>query len=308
MLIATNIRLSRIMKNTWKVDLIMLATCIIVYALHEFLIEHHFEKHNYDIPAIVPTVLGTAIAFFIGFNNNQAYDRWWEARKVWGALVNDSRSWARGILSYTEAGRLDPAQLRELQQRMIRRHIAFICALRAYLRGSNDVNYQSYLAGPDLERVDGANNVHNAILVLQSEDLQLLSDHGCIDGYRYLQLDGMLVRFTDSMGMSERIRNTVFPTTYNYLTKAFIWLFVIFVELVIAQSMNFWSIPISWMIGFVFVSTQINGMSLVDPFTNTSTAVPLNAISRTIEINLLEMLGEKNLPEPVRPVNGEYIL
>jgi ion channel-forming bestrophin family protein len=308
MLIATNIRLSRIMKNTWKVDIIMLITCVAVYLLHEFLIEHHFDKHDYDIPAIVPTVLGTAIAFFIGFNNNQAYDRWWEARKVWGALVNDSRSWARGILAYTEAGRLDGTQLRELQQRMVRRHIAFICALRAYLRGTGDTHYQTYLAEADLERVDCATNVHNAILMLQSEDLQTLADYGCIDGYRYLQLDAMLVRFTDSMGMSERIRNTVFPTTYNYLTKAFIWLFVIFVELVIAQSMNFWSIPISWMIGFVFVSTQINGMSLVDPFTNNSAAIPLNSISRTIEINMLEMLGEKNLPDPIRPINDEYIL
>ena len=131
---------------------------------------------------------------------------------------------------------------------------------------------------------------------------------GLIDGFRFMQLDNLLVRFTDSMGMSERIKNTVFPSTYNYLTKMFIWLFVIAIELVTVQSMGIWSIFISWLIGFVFVSTQINGMSLVNPFENTAASIPLNQITRTIEINLLQMLGETNIPEPVKPFNGEYVL
>ena len=110
------------------------------------------------------------------------------------------------------------------------------------------------------------------------------------------------------MGMSERIKNTVFPVTYNYLTKLFIWLFVVAIELVTVQSMGAWSIFISWLIGFVFVSTQINGMSLVNPFENTSAGIPLNQIARTIEINLLQMLGEKDIPKAVQPVNNEYVL
>ena len=87
MLIVQNIRISRVLRNTWQIDLIMIVSCTLAYLVRTFLIKHHFS-----IPAIIPTVLGTAIAFFVGFNNNQAYDRWWEARKIWGALVNDSRS------------------------------------------------------------------------------------------------------------------------------------------------------------------------------------------------------------------------
>jgi putative membrane protein len=123
-----------------------------------------------------------------------------------------------------------------------------------------------------------------------------------------MDLNQMLIRFTDSMGMSERIKNTVFPTTYTYLTKVFIWLFVVSFTLVISQSAGVYAIFLGWLIGFVFVSTQINGMSLVDPFHNNSSGVPLNQITRTIEINLLEMLRETEIPEPVKAINEEYIL
>jgi putative membrane protein len=112
------------------------------------------------------------------------------------------------------------------------------------------------------------------------------------------------------MGMAERIKNTVFPTTYNYLTKVFIWLFVVFIALVTSEPMGPWSIFVSWLVGFVFVSTQINGMNLVDPFENNSASLPLNQICRTIEINLLQMVGENpdNIPAPITAVNDEYVL
>jgi len=110
------------------------------------------------------------------------------------------------------------------------------------------------------------------------------------------------------MGMSERIKNTIFPTTYNYFTKVFIWLFVISLTLVISQFAGLWSIFLGWLVGFVYVSTQINGMSLVDPFENNSAAIPLNQITRTIEINLLQMLDEENIPKPVKPIHKEYVL
>ncbi|PST85159.1 hypothetical protein C7T94_03375 [Pedobacter yulinensis] len=297
MLLVQNIRLSRILRNTWQVDLIMIVSCVAAYLIREFLIAHHL-----DIPAIIPTVLGTAIAFFIGFNNNQAYDRWWEARKVWGGLVNDSRSWARGLIHY-----VDPTDV-QLARTMVFRHIGFLYALKASLRGETHNFRAEYLTAEDETAISSHTNLHNAILALQSRDLQTLARNKSIDSFRFIELNEMLVRFTDGMGMSERIKNTVFPTTYSYLTKVFIWLFVVSFTLVISQSMGVWSIFMGWIIGFVFVSTQINGMSLVNPFENNSASIPLNSITRTIEINLLQMLGEENVPAPVKPINEEYIL
>lgn len=296
MLLVQNIRLTRILRNTWQVDLIMIASCTGAYLVREYLIAHHFE-----IPVIIPSLLGTAIAFFIGFNNNQAYDRWWEGRKIWGALVNDSRSFARSLLSYPDGSD-------EISRRMIFRHIAFLYALKASLRGATDEGVSKYLKDEDVTEINGHKNMHNALLTIQARDLQLLSKNNQIDGFRFMDLNQMLIRFTDSMGMSERIKNTVFPTTYTYLTKVFIWLFVVSFTLVISQSAGIYSIFLGWLIGFVFVSTQINGMSLVDPFDNNSSGVPLNQITRTIEINLLQMLNETEIPEPIKAINDEYIL
>lgn len=303
MLIVQNIRISRILRNTWQVDIIMIVSCTAAYLVREFLIKHHFE-----IPSIVPTVLGTAIAFFVGFNNNQAYDRWWEARKIWGALVNDSRSWARSIITYVSQKEMDDEVFAELKKRIVCRHIAFLYALKANLRGAVDETYCQYMDEAELVEIKTHTNVPNAILTLQSRDLEKLSDSGMIDGFRFIELNQLLVKFSDEMGMSERIKNTVFPTTYNYFTKVFIWLFVVSLTLVTSQYAGLWSIFLGWLVGFVYVSTQINGMSLINPFENNSAAIPLNQITRTIEINLLEMIGAKNIPKPVKAINGEYIL
>ncbi|EDM36412.1 hypothetical protein PBAL39_11927 [Pedobacter sp. BAL39] len=299
MLIAQNIRLSRILINTWKVDLIMIASCTVTYFARTFLIAHHL-----DIPSIIPSVLGTAIAFFIGFNNNQAYDRWWEARKIWGSLVNDSRSWARSLINYTD----DSPDTQKVVVRMIKRHIAFLYCLKGALRSFDDNVYSKYLSVADRQEIEDHSNKQNAILNIQSRDLQLISKTGLIDSFRFIELNALLVGFTDQMGMSERIKNTVFPTTYTYLTKVFIWLFVVSITLVISSYVDYWSIFIGWLVGFVFVSTQVNGMSLINPFENNSAAIPLNQITRTIEINLLQMLGETDIPDPVKPINEEYVL
>lgn len=303
MLIVQNIRLSRILRNTWQIDIVMIISCTAAYFAREFLIKHQFE-----LPSIIPTVLGTAIAFFIGFNNNQSYDRWWEARKIWGALVNDSRSWARCIISYISQNEMDQQQFNELKNRLVRRQIAFLYALKAKMRDAVDENYHQYLDEKDLLEINTHTNVANAILTLQSRELQQLSTDGRIDGFRFIEMNQLLIKFSDEMGMSERIKNTIFPTTYNYLTKVFIWLFVVSLTLVISQFAGLWSIFLGWLVGFVYVSTQINGMSLVDPFDNNSAGIPLNQITRTIEINLLEMIGAENIPKPVKPINGEYIL
>jgi putative membrane protein len=299
MLIVQNIRLSRVLRNTWQIDIIMIVSCTLAYLVRTVLIKHHFE-----IPAIIPTVLGTAIAFFVGFNNNQAYDRWWEARKIWGALVNDSRSWARCVISYMSVHVTDDNQ----KKIMVYRQLAFLYALKAKLRGAIDETYSKYLSEEDINEISLHSNVPNAILSLQSRDLQKLNQDNLIDGFRFMEMNQLLVKFSDEMGMSERIKNTIFPTSYNYFTKVFIWLFVVSLTLVISEAAGVWSIFLGWLVGFVYVSTQINGMSLVDPFENNSASIPLNQITRTIEINLLEMLGETNIPEPVKPINDEYIL
>ena len=178
-----------------------------------FLVNHYFIQDNLVMPGVVPSVLGTALAFFIGFSNNQAYDRWWEARKIWGALVNDSRSWARNLVSFVGG---EEAKL------MVKRHIAFLYALNNNLRG-REIEYNGHLTDNDLQAIVNHSNKHNAILNLQTKDLINLKKSGRIDGFEFIQLNEMLVRFSDEMGKSERIKNTVFPT-YLQLLYALLYL------------------------------------------------------------------------------------
>ena len=195
---------------------------------------------------------------------------------------------------------------------MVYRHIAFLYALKANLRSTIDEIYTQYLMQyldeNELAEVNKHTNVPNAILTLQARSLEELSQKGMIDGFRFIEMNSLLVKFSDEMGMAERIKNTVFPTTYNYLTKVFIWLFVVCLTLVMSQYAGVWSIFLGWMVGFVYVSTQINGMTLINPFDNNSASVLLNQITRTIEINLLQMIGAAEIPSPIKPINDEYIL
>jgi putative membrane protein len=303
MLITQNLSLYRFLKTTMRVDIFLIVTCTITYFLHKYVILQAVQ-----IPPTIATLLGTALAFFVGFNNNQAYNRWWEARTIWGALVNDSRSWARNMISYVTPGNLGQSTVHTTVQSMVRRQLAFTYSLKEVLRKKTDGYFERFLSKEELEKVKLESNIPNAILTLNARDLQRLFSGKSIDEFRLSQMNELLTSFTDHMGKSERIRNTIFPTSYIYFTRLFIWVLVAVVTLTMADTIGPWSILLGWVIGFVFQVTHQNGMVLMDPFDELPTGIPLNQISRTIEINLLEMLDEKQIPEPVKPVNNEYVL
>lgn len=300
MIITDKIHFVRVVKYTWKAKIVLFFICVVSYVVYNLLLIRIL-----DISGVVPSVIGTALAFFIGFKNNQAYDRWWEARKVWGALVNDSRSWARGILNY-----LIPAEgesTEEVQERLVRRHIAFVYVLKEWLRQSDTKYYRKYLSREEIEYIESQTNRHNAVLMLQSEDLVKAKKAGWLDGFRFGGLNSLIIKFCDQMGMSERINNTVFPPAYHYFTRVFIWMFVIIITFSAADEVGLWAIPIGWLVGTIFHDTHTIGMTIIEPFKEGISGISLDEISRTIEINLLEMLGETDIPEPVKPVNDEYV-
>ena len=159
MLITKKLSLHQILAITWKVDLAMVAFCSVIYVLDTYLFT------GFSLPIAFPALMGTAIAFFIGFNSNQAYSRWWEARIVWGGIVNDSRSWARSIVAYNQ----DPL----VSQRMIYRHIAFLYATVAMLRKEAiDKDYLAkYLDADELAQLNPHEHLANALLNIQAQDL-----------------------------------------------------------------------------------------------------------------------------------------
>jgi len=304
MLLSNKIPITSIIKGAWRVFFFITLTSTCTYILYEY-----FLAGKYDLPGMIPTVLGTALAFFIGFKNNQAYDRWWEARKIWGSLVNDSRTWARQILYYTTTSQnIPPDKLNAIRSSVLKRHIAFLYALKEFLREEKNGEYNHYLSEEDITSIMSKSNKHNAILNLQSKDLGEMKSNGVIDGFMFIELNKSLIAFCDKMGMSERIKNTVFPSIYHRYTRMFIWIFIVCVTAVASGSIGIWSILLGTVVGLIYVVSHMVGMTLLNPFDQLITGIPLNQITRTIEINLLETLGESNIPEPINSIKDKYIM
>lgn len=303
MLISPNIKIFRIIRETWKTDIMILFCCVSFYYLNSY-----YLNDAISIPTVLTTLLGTALAFFVGFSNNQAYDRWWEARIIWGALVNDSRSFARYVLHNIFDSQSLTQEQKNIQKGFIQRHIAFVYALKSALRETDPDAYKQYLSPEDLHYVINKLHLPNAILELQAIKLNQLRKDGIIDSFMYYQLNQFIINFTEHLGRSERIKSTIFPISYIYFTKLFIWVLVIFVQLNFNRSFGFWSVVLSSVIGFIFHITHQNGMSLMNPFNNHPAGIALDTITRTIERNLLEMNNAEEIPPPIEAVNREYIM
>jgi ion channel-forming bestrophin family protein len=182
-----------------------------------------FKFSNFlpDMPLSIPAFLGTAISILLSFKINQLYDRWWEARKVWGAIVNDSRSLVIQLPSF-----LDDNQTGEIKK-MAYRQIAWCYALGRSLRGLNPLEgADKFISLPENTQISNQLNKPLALLQLHAKDLKELRLNNKLETLTHLQLDNTLTRLCDAMGKAERINSTVFPSTYRKFLHLIIYLFV----------------------------------------------------------------------------------
>ena len=166
-----------------------------------------------DLTMAISTVLGISVSLLLGFRTSAAYDRWWEARKVWGGIVNDSRTLVRQLLATVGPERPEVRRLAHLQ-------IAWCKALRSRLRGLDPLEgLEPHVPETERSRLAAFANAPNAILETMQREVARLKDEGALDPFGYLALDGTLRRLCDEMGMCERINNTVFPVDYEVYTR-----------------------------------------------------------------------------------------
>jgi len=261
------------------------------------------EQKWIALPMAPVAVLGTALAILLGFRNNSAYERWWEARRLWGAVVNDSRSLARQIVTYVRGNSETETKL--LHRELVYRIIAFSAAMRQQLRKLPVLeSLRPFLSAEELARYEREQNVANALLQTQLLQLRELKDKGKFTEFELLQMDTRVNTLCDSLGGCERIKNTVFPRQYGYYTSLFTWIFVCLLPLALVAELGYLVIPATVLIGFIFFVLETVGRYIENPFENTINDTPMSAISRTIEINLRQQLGEQELPEPVQAVDG----
>ena len=248
-----------------------------------------------------------AISFFVAFFSTQAYDRWWEARKIWGSYVNDSRSFARMVLSFFPHSDEQP-QCAVISTRLVHRHIAHLYAVKERLRQESTNEYLNYLSDEDGHRVSSSSSVANSILGLQGNDIVAAEQDGHIDGFKLAHLNDMLNRFSTSMGMAERIKTTVFPAHYSAIVRVALWVLIIVFPIVLSGQIGYWAILFSTLFGMTMLLIYGVGQALLTPFEGVPSDTPMSSIIRTIEINLLEELGESDIPPPLEAIDGRYLM
>ncbi len=278
--------------NKVKKDLVY----VLILSLVVLFITDRYEQLLPEMPLTIPAFIGTAISILLSFKLSQSYDRWWEARKVWGAIVNDSRSFVIQLQALTAKGN-DPTI-----RRIAFRQIAWCYALGRSLRGLNPTDdLDKFISSGDLEEIKVHHNKPLALIQLHSKDIKWLKDNDQLDIFSQLQLDNTLVRLCDSQGKCERIKSTVFPVTYRIFLHSIIYLFVVTLSVSLRDVGGFFEIPLLLLISTAFFLLEKSATHMQDPFENRPTDTAMTAIAGTIEINIKQLLKETEIPEPRQP-------
>ncbi len=296
-------------------------------------IYYFFEVKWLIIPWVAIGLVGTAAAFLVGFKNTQTYARSWEARQIWGSIINSSRS--IGIL-FKDTVNSDKTEI----QTLVYRHLAWLTALRYQMREvrvwenmhlkSNkeyaqfykvpehetplNEELKKYLSAEELAYVLTKKNRATQIIALQSKHLKQLKEKGKLSEFDFIELERMLTTLYEHQGKSERIKNFPYPRQFATVNQMFIRLFIGILPFGILQEFGkltpeignafVWAtVPCSLIVGWVFHVMERIGEATENPFEGSANDVPISNISRAIEIDLREMLDEKDIPPPLLPQN-----
>ena len=298
MLLNTKIPFSYIVKKI-KLELLY----VIIIATVVKILASKYRDIIPEMPISIPAFIGTAISIILSFKLNQSYDRWWEARKIWGAIVNDSRSLVLLLQSF-----LPTNKNKEIEE-ITYRQIAWCYSLGQSLRAQDPLlNMEQLLTVDDINILEKHNNKPLGILQLNTLQIRSLKEQNKISDYNHVQLTSILTRFSDSMGMAERINNTVFPMTYKMLLHFMIYIFVITLSLALGEIDSIYELPLLIIVSATFLLLEKTATHMQDPFENRPTDIPVTAIATTIDINLRQLINDhQNIPAPYK-AKGFYSL
>ena len=252
--------------------------------------------HKIAIGAIPFTLMGLPLAIFLGFRNNAAYDRYWEGRKQWGELVTRSRNLARQCLSL-----VDECAARE---RMIRRAIAFAHALRHRLRGSDPAaDVQPWVESKEWTRLQSLPNLNHALMLEMGADLNQCLRERRIDPVLAASVDASLSAMNGVATACERIRGTPIPFSYTLLLHRTAYLYCVLLPFGLVDAIGDLTPVVTLLVAYTFFGLDALGDEIEEPFGTSDHDLPLEAICRTIEIDLRAALGERDLPPPLLPVD-----
>jgi putative membrane protein len=250
-----------------------------------------------SVPELPLPLLGGALGVFMGMRNSLAYGRWWEARTLWGAAVNNSRSLARGLLWMLP----DDERARTIAHQQI----AWAHALRCRLRHQEPWDdIQPLLEADVLARVRRADNPPTALQAEQVRVIGTATRDRSIDSVQAAAIDRTMSEIANAQGGLERLSNTPLPRHFDHFPQVFMLAYCVMLPIGLVGDLGVLTPFGSTVVGVIFLALDRIGRDLERPFANTVHDVPITAITRTIEIDLRQMLGDVNVPRPLAPVDN----
>jgi putative membrane protein len=291
-----------ILSSIWKVLAVNVGLSVLVTVAHGVAF-----RYKVTLTAIPFSLIGLALAIFLGFRNNAAYDRYWEGRKQWGRLVSTSRTLARQCQSLVvgaEPGNPAALDLRAAQIRMVRRAIAVAHALRHSLRGTSGRDeLHDFLTEEERQQIGKTSSDTNFLMLRMGVDLQQCLKEGWVDGCLAAAIDASLSAMTDVATACERIKNTPIPFSYTLLLHRTAYLYCFLLPFGLVDSIGYMTPVVVAIVAYTFFGLDALGDEIEEPFGVSPNDLPLEAICRTIEIDLRESMQDKAIPPPLLPVN-----
>lgn len=291
MIVPTVPRLSRLISEVWKPLLLLFVWDVIVTVTYFIL--------PFRAPSLPLTLFGSVLALFLGFRDNSAYQRWWEGRILWGAMINASRNLSREARNF-----LPIEEAHDMRRTIVLRQIAYVNALRCQLRKQPvDEQVLKFLSRGEAEPALSRTNVANGLLDGTGRRIDDARRTGWIDTIQQARMESTMVDIANAQGGMERLKNTPLPNQYRFFPTLFTHMFCILLPIGLVETLGFATPLGSTVAGLMFLAVLQIGDDLVDPFANTVHDVPLAAMCRTIEIDLLQSIGDQ-APSPLTPVKG----
>ncbi|NML08723.1 hypothetical protein HHL08_00945 [Sphingobium sp. AR-3-1] len=285
MIVTATPGIKQIVREVWKPLALLFVWDVIVTATY-FIIP-------FTAPSLPLTLFGSALVLFLGFRSNSAYQRWWEGRGLWGLMINASRNLAR------QARNLLPEEAREAKRAIVLHQIAYVHALRCQLRRQKpDTDVTRFLSkgDPALARA----NIANGLLDGTGRRIDDARRRGWIDTIQQAAMEAVLVDIANAQGGMERLKNTPLPVQYRFFPTLFTHLMCLLLPIGLVETMGLATPLGSTVAGLMFLAVLAIGDDLVDPFDNSPHDLPLSAMCRTIEIDLLQAIGDP-APPPLAP-------
>lgn len=299
---AANMR--SMLRSVWRPLVVLFAFDMLIAVLYVYGGQSWLSVR--DIPL---SIFGGAIGVIVGFRNTSSYQRWWEARTLWGAIVNYSRIFARQSLTMIivprDGSEEDRRRAEEIRQRLVLLQVAYVHSLRCQLRSQAAwQGLDSFYSAQQMEIVRSQRDIPVFIQQEMSELLAECLTSGWLDSVRWTLIDQSLAALMNAQGGAERIKNTPMPRQYDYLPRLFVRLYCFLLPFGMVASLGMFTPVGSSLVGLIFLALDEVGRDLENPFENREHDIPMSSISQTIEINLKQLLRQAEIPVPEPAVKG----